>query len=59
VLPATVSSGLWLFDILYFFLEDRPPAHVLASVHFFSAISHFVLARVLGSGITRASVQSE
>ena len=52
VLPATVPSGLWLFGILYFFLEVRPPAHCRASIHSFSEISLLMLARDLGSGVS-------
>jgi len=48
VLPATVPLGFWLFGILYFFLEVRPPAHCRASAHFFSEISHLMFARDLG-----------
>jgi len=51
-------SGLWLFGILSFVLEVRPPAHWCASIHIFSAISRLRLARDCGRGIARASARS-
>ena len=49
MLPATAPSGFWLSGIRYFALEVRPPAHRLASAHFFSEISRLRLARDRGS----------
>ena len=50
MLLATTPSGFWLFGMRYFVLEVRPPAHCLASAHFFSEISRLRLARDRGSG---------
>jgi len=51
VLPATMVSGLWVSGNLYFCLEARPPAHRLASVHFFSEISRVVYGVRVGDFI--------
>ena len=49
MLPATATSGFWLLSMRYFDVEVRPPAHCLASDHFFPEISLLRLARDRGS----------